>query len=78
MNSLIGLADFCLSLASSCLAFLQMSAGWNITERFHLNSSTVYFSRSWVFMNMFANRLADLPFINDNAIIIFCMSFGVC
>ena len=27
---------------------------------------------------MFANRSADLPFINDKAIMIFCMSLGVC
>ena len=27
---------------------------------------------------MFANRSADLPFIKDKAIMIFCMSLGVC
>ena len=73
MNSLIASFDFCLKPASSCSAFLLMSASWNITKRFHLNSS-----RLWESMNMLANHSADLPFIKDKAIMIFCMSLGVC
>ena len=78
MNSSITSFDFCLKLASSCSAFLLLSAGWKVTKRFRLNSLKEYSSRLWVSTNILANRLADLPFINDNVIIIFCMSFGVC
>ena len=78
MNSSIASFDFCLKPASSYSAFLLMSAGWNITERFHLNSSKEYSSRLWESTNMLVNRSADPPFIRDKAIMIFCMLLGVC
>ena len=77
MNSLIDLPDLCLRLASSCSAFLLMSAGWNIIERFYLNSSKEYSLRLWASVNIFANCSVDPPFINDSAIMIFCILLGV-